>query len=102
MTLVNSGLKGLNDIQQSRRGCGDLICADICNLGQYMIQIKKFGNGGTFCPSLPYSNNFDKGIPSRFFAEDVYLCFGIYFKLFMENSTQTTCCLPIIPTFVSL
>ena len=98
MTLVNSGLKGLKDIQQSRPGCGDLICADICNLGQYMIQIKKFCNGGTFCPSLPYSNNFDKGIPSRFFAEDVYLCF----KPFMGNSTQTTCCLPIIPTFVSL
>ena len=28
-----------------------------------------FGNGGTFHPGLPFSDNFDKGSHSRFFAE---------------------------------
>ena len=34
-----------------------------------MIQNIIFGNGGTFRPGLPFSDNFDKGTPSRFFSK---------------------------------
>ena len=33
-----------------------------------MIQNIIFGNGGTFCPCLPFSDHFDKGTASRFLA----------------------------------
>ena len=35
-----------------------------------------FGNGRTFYPGLPYSENFDKDTPLQIFCKDVYLCFG--------------------------
>ena len=34
-----------------------------------MIQNIIFGNGGTFYLGLPFSNTFDKGTPSRYFAK---------------------------------
>ena len=65
-----------------------------------MIQNIILGNGGTFYPGLAFSDNFDKGSPSRFFAKNSYLCFGtkkpnyewsstrFYFRSFMENIPQ--------------
>ena len=47
----------------------DTSCEDICNIGQTMIQYIIFGNGGTFYPGLPFSDNLDKGTPSRCFAK---------------------------------
>ena len=38
------------------------LCADITYNGRYMTQYNIFGNGGTFCPGLPFSDHFDKGI----------------------------------------
>ena len=34
-----------------------------------MIQNIIFGNCGTFCPGLPFSDHFDKDTPSRFLAK---------------------------------
>ena len=53
-----------NVIWPSKPGYRHLICGDICNIGQTMIQNIIFGNGG-----LPISDNFAKGTPSRFFAK---------------------------------
>ena len=65
---------------------------------QDMIQNIIFGNGGTFCPSLPFLDNLT---PPPDFCKDAYLRFGtkkpnyewsstrFYVKPFMENIPQT-------------
>ena len=47
-----------------KNGYIHLICADIYNIGRDMIQSRNFDNGGTFCPSLPFLENFDESIPT--------------------------------------
>ena len=63
-----------------------IVCAELKKIIRNII----FGNGGTFYPGWPFSDNLDKGTP--------YLCFDtkkpnyecgstrFYFTPFMENS----------------
>ena len=57
-----------NVIWPLKPGYRHLICGDIYNIGQTMIHNVILRNGGTFHPGLPFSDDFDKGNPSRFFT----------------------------------
>ena len=51
------------------------ICADICNIGQDMTQNRIFGNGGSFCPSLPFLDNSVRYPPiTGFMLFDIKTC----------------------------
>ena len=52
-----------NVILPSKPGHRHIICADITDNGPYMIQNIIFGNGGTFCSELLFSDHFDKSTP---------------------------------------
>ena len=91
-----------NVIWPSKPGYRHLICGDICNIGQTMIQNIIFGNGGTFYPVYPFRIILTKVLPSRFVAEMfIFVLVPInlpnyewsstrfYFKPFLEIIPQT-------------
>ena len=57
-----------NVIWPSKPGYRQLVCGDICNIGQTMMRNIIIGNCGTFYPGLPFSDNFDKGTPLQMFC----------------------------------
>ena len=59
----------LYNVRPSKHLYRHLICADFTDNGRYMIQNIIFGDGGTFCPGLPFSDHFDKGTCSRFLGK---------------------------------
>ena len=83
-----------NVIWPLKPGYRHLICGDICDIGQTMIQNMIFGNGGTFYPGSPSSDDFDKGTPSVFFAKlFIFVLWSstrFYFKPFLAIIPQTT------------
>ena len=69
LSMVPSYNRLYNVIWPSNPGYRHIICGDITDNGRYMIQNIIFGNCGTFCHGLPFSDHFDKGTPSRFLAK---------------------------------